>query len=112
MNCQPAVDTSSPQTLEKIKHKLMSQNQKDQKRREDLINRENMRIFLKINEVVEYGPKSLNFLNKKQEIRKIVQENEMLKNKIASAKSFVSRTEIIQHQSQCYQEKSGLEYSI
>lgn len=35
----------------------------------------------------QYGPKSLNVLNKKRDIQKIVKENEMMHHKIANASS-------------------------
>ena len=91
--------------------------------REKSITKENMRIYNKINEVVEvginyneilhynnsfvqnekighllqFGPKSLNFVNKKQAIKKIMQENQLLKDKIVNAKSYVTREDLIHH---------------
>ena len=37
----------------------------------------------------QFGPRSLNFVNKKEELKKINQENEFLKLKIINAKSSV-----------------------
>lgn len=45
----------------------------------------------------QYGPKSLNFVSKKQAIKKIMHENSLLKYKIAQAKSSVTRDDLMTH---------------
>ena len=71
------------------------------------ITKENLRLYHKItntfeNEripwLVQYGPRSLNFVSKKNENKKIMQENMLLKDKIEKAKSSVRRDELLRHQ--------------
>jgi hypothetical protein len=70
------------------------------------ITKENMRLYHKIthtfeNErmpwLVQYGPRSLNFVSKKNENKKIYHENMILKDKIEKAKSSVRRDDILRH---------------
>lgn len=48
--------------------------------------------------LVQYGPRSLNFVRKKTEGRKIMQENLLLKERIERAKSSVRIDEMLRHQ--------------
>lgn len=48
--------------------------------------------------LVQYGPRSLNFVNKKAEGRRVVQENLMLKDRIDHAQSSVRKEELAKHQ--------------
>lgn len=48
--------------------------------------------------LVQYGPRSLNFINKKQDEVKINQENQLLRDKIEKARSSVCRGELAKHQ--------------
>lgn len=60
----------------------------------------------------QFGPKSLNFVNKKEELKKINQENEILKLKIINAKSSVPPLDDIAiHQSKFLRHKRILKES-
>ena len=48
--------------------------------------------------LVQYGPRSLSFIKKKSDVRKIVHENLILKDKIEKAKSSVRIDELLRHQ--------------
>ena len=48
--------------------------------------------------LVQHGPRSLNFVSKKSETKKILHENLLLKEKIEKARSSVRREDILMHQ--------------
>ena len=58
--------------------------------------------------MVQHGPKSLNFVQKKNENNKIMQENLKLKDRIDKAKSSVRREDMLRHQEATDQHKKML----
>ncbi|TNV85586.1 hypothetical protein FGO68_gene15586 [Halteria grandinella] len=106
-NPRPVIKPYQTEVVEEFKEKLEHQRLKDHKKRVDHINRENLRLYHKISNtfenekmpwLIQYGPRSLNFINKKQEGIRVMQENQMLKDKIEKARSSVGRDEIARHQ--------------